>query len=109
MVANPIGGCRCDDARGKRQGRSDGRAPRVSDAPRLRSAAVSTVVVSGATGLIGGAVVAELTARGDTVVALARDPDSAARTLVPGLRTVAWPDPAVPPPAAALSGADAVV
>jgi uncharacterized protein (TIGR01777 family) len=70
---------------------------------------MSTVVVTGATGLIGGAVVRALTARGDAVVALARDPQRAREQLGPDTRVLAWPDAAAPPPVEALGGADAVV
>jgi uncharacterized protein (TIGR01777 family) len=64
------------------------------------------VVVTGATGTIGRAVVAALAARGDEVVALSRDPSQASLAL----ETHAWPRPAdEPPPAEVLAGADAVV
>jgi uncharacterized protein len=54
------------------------------------------VAVTGATGLIGSALVKELRARGDEVTELSRSTN--------------WPDPkAGPPPADALRGADAVV
>jgi uncharacterized protein (TIGR01777 family) len=50
-----------------------------------------------------------LTARGDTVVALSRNPESA-RQKLPGVDAHAWERPAqAPPPEAALSGADAVI
>jgi uncharacterized protein len=75
---------------------------------------MSTVAVSGATGMIGRAVIGELGARGDRVVALVRDPSSAgAKRLAEGggdtVRVVGWPDVSVPPPPEALNGADAVV
>ncbi|MEI2703573.1 MAG: TIGR01777 family oxidoreductase [Baekduia sp.] len=65
------------------------------------------VVVSGATGLVGRAVVAALAERGDEVTALARDPEAATRKL--GTDAVVWDPVTVPPPADTLSGADAVV
>ncbi len=65
------------------------------------------VTVSGASGLIGGALVAALRARGDTVTALSRDPGRAQAALgVPAFR---WDPVAEPPPATALAGRDAVV
>lgn len=71
--------------------------------------AVSTVVLTGATGMIGGALVSELVGRGDEVVVLARDPARASQALGPAVRTLAWPDPTRPPPIAVLDGADAVI
>lgn len=70
---------------------------------------MSTIVVAGATGMIGSALVAELSGRGDQVVALARNPATAQRTLPTAARIVAWPDASVPPDPQAFSGADAVV
>src|SRR5689334_18552191 len=72
------------------------------------------VVISGATGTLGGALLAALLGRGDEVVALTRDPRAAAERLPSvsgrGAGLVEWPDPpAAPPPAEALAGADAVV
>ncbi|HET6864774.1 MAG TPA: NAD(P)H-binding protein, partial [Solirubrobacteraceae bacterium] len=68
------------------------------------------VAVTGATGLIGQAVVKELQNRGDQVVALSRDADRARQTLGGQVEAHAWPNPlAAPPPEAALAGADAVV
>ena len=68
------------------------------------------VAVSGATGLIGTELVRALVQRGDDVIALTRNVDSARGALAPGVEPVAWPDPKVAaPPAAALDGADAVV
>ena len=64
------------------------------------------VAVTGATGFIGRALVAALRARGDSVVALARDPARAKEAL--GTEAVKW-DANEPAPAAALSGCDAVV
>jgi uncharacterized protein len=68
------------------------------------------VAVTGATGLIGRAVVKALAERGDEVVALSRDADRARRALGDRVQAHAWPDPmSAPPPEAALAGADAVV
>jgi uncharacterized protein len=68
------------------------------------------VTVTGATGLIGQALVKALSDRGDEVVALSRDADRARRTLGGWVEAHAWPNPtAAPPPAAALAAADAVV
>ena len=68
------------------------------------------IVVTGATGLIGRALVSAARARGDTVVALSRDQRRAEETLGGDVEVHAWPDPAAgPPPEAALAGADAVV
>ncbi len=68
------------------------------------------VAVTGATGLIGVALVRALGERGDQVVVLSRDRDSAARKLGGDVEIHVWADPkGSPPPAAALSGADAVV
>jgi len=68
------------------------------------------VAVTGATGTIGSAVVSELLARGDELVALTRDPDRARERLGERVEAVRWADPASgPAPAEALAGADAVV
>jgi uncharacterized protein len=68
------------------------------------------VVITGATGVIGRALVVALRARGDDVVALSRDDERARMALGDGVDVFAWPDPvAGPPPADALGGADAVV
>jgi uncharacterized protein (TIGR01777 family) len=68
------------------------------------------VAVTGATGTIGSAVVGALRARGDDVVALARDADAAARRLGAGVQIATWAAPdSEPPPAGALAGSDAVV
>ena len=68
------------------------------------------VVVTGASGLIGRALVAELRARGDDPVALTRDADAARSKLGPGVELHAWSEPEQePPPADALQGAAGVV
>jgi uncharacterized protein (TIGR01777 family) len=68
------------------------------------------VLITGATGTIGLALADALSARGDQVVALSRDPDRGQRVLGAGVQVFGWPDPnADPPPAAALEGLDAVV
>jgi uncharacterized protein len=64
------------------------------------------VAVTGATGVIGRAVVRELVERGDSVVALSRDRSKADLDV----EVVEWRDPKTgPAPAAALSGVDGVV
>ena len=66
------------------------------------------VTVTGATGTIGQALVRELTARGDEVTALSRNPERAASSL--GVEAQAWKDPkGEPPPLDSLRGRDAVV
>ena len=68
------------------------------------------VTVTGATGTIGRALVAELRARGDEVTALSRDAAAARERLGPDVDAHAWADPkAGPAPAEALAGRDAVV
>ena len=66
------------------------------------------VTLTGATGLIGSAIVRALQARGDGVTVLSRDPDKA-RAALPGVEAHAWRPLDEPAPAAALSGRDAVV
>jgi uncharacterized protein len=68
------------------------------------------VVITGATGLIGSALAKELAGRGDHVIALSRNRESAVRRLGTTVQVHVWADPVSdPPPAAALQGADAVV
>ena len=67
------------------------------------------VTVTGATGLIGGRLVAALTARGDEVTVLSRDPERARARLGHAVGAAAWDPVAGPAPAAALAGRDAVV
>lgn len=67
------------------------------------------VAVTGATGTIGRALVAELRRRGDEAVVLTRDP-ARARAALGDVEAHAWPEPAAQPaPAAALAGAGGVV
>jgi uncharacterized protein len=64
------------------------------------------VAITGATGTIGRALVSELTARGDEVTALSRNPAGAEFDV----ETLGWPDPKRErPPAGAFHGRDAVV
>lgn len=68
------------------------------------------VVITGATGTIGGAVCHALLARGDRVVAVSRDHDRAQAALGDQVEVHAWSDPVGSPPAArALAGADGVI
>jgi uncharacterized protein (TIGR01777 family) len=68
------------------------------------------IVVTGATGTIGGAVVRGLRERGVEVLALTRDPARAQERLGPDVQAHAWPDPsAQPAPADALRHADGVL
>ena len=76
---------------------------------------MSRVTITGATGLIGQALVAELLARGNDVTVLSRNPDGARDSLGRragsggSLDAVAWDPMAGPAPAEALDGRDAVV
>ena len=68
------------------------------------------VVVSGATGTIGGAAVEALLERGDGVVALPRDARDARERLGADVSVAEWAKPAQQtPPREALSGTDAVL
>ncbi len=68
------------------------------------------IVLTGATGTIGGAFARVLVGRGDQVIALTRDLDRGRQRLGEGIELHRWPDPATsPPPAVALTGADAVL
>jgi uncharacterized protein len=68
------------------------------------------VTVTGATGAIGRALVAELIARGDEVTALSRSADRVRDVLGHGVRASEWANPKdQPPPADALAGQDGVV
>jgi uncharacterized protein (TIGR01777 family) len=66
------------------------------------------VTLTGATGLIGAAIVRSLRARGDAVTVLTRDPDRA-RAALGDVEAHAWQPLREPAPGAALSGRDAVV
>ncbi len=71
---------------------------------------MSSVLVTGATGLIGVALTRALIQRGDSVIALSREPNRASGVLGAGVEVLAWRDPAAgPPDAAALAGAEAIV
>jgi hypothetical protein len=68
------------------------------------------VLITGATGTIGRALVAGLQARGDEVVALSRDARRADTALGASVEVHDWPEPErAPPPESALAGAAAVV
>lgn len=68
------------------------------------------VTITGATGLIGTAVVRALRDRGDAVVALTRNADRARERLSTDIECHSWPDPKhAPPPSEALAGSDAVI
>jgi uncharacterized protein len=66
------------------------------------------VLVSGASGFIGSALCDALLVRGDTVVALTRDPQRA-RSTNPSVTWHAWEPTLERPPAAAFEGVDGVV
>ena len=66
------------------------------------------VTLTGATGIVGAAIVRTLLARGDAVTVLSRDPDRA-RSALGDVEAHAWQPLQEPAPAAALSGRDAVV
>jgi uncharacterized protein (TIGR01777 family) len=66
------------------------------------------VTVTGASGLIGAALVAELRAHDVNVTILSRGAGDQS-TLAPGVETIRWDPLGEPAPAAALAGADAVV
>jgi hypothetical protein len=65
------------------------------------------VTVTGASGLIGSALVAELREQGAEVTVLSRDPSRAREEL--GVEAVGWDPLAEPAPVTALAGRDAVV
>ena len=65
------------------------------------------VTVTGATGLIGSALVKALKERGDEVTVLSRNPDRASRAL--GVEAVAWDPMTEPAPSAAINGRDGIV
>ena len=65
------------------------------------------VTMTGATGRVGGAIVAALQARGDEVTVLSRSPERARAAL--GVEAAAWRPEDEPAPAEALAGRDGVV
>jgi len=67
------------------------------------------VTLTGATGLIGSAVVAALRDRDDEVTVLSRDPARARGKLGAEVRALRWDPLSEPAPAQALAGCDAVV
>ena len=67
------------------------------------------VTVTGATGLIGRRLVAELRSRGDEVTVLSRSPERAREAFGGDVEAHAWDPVAGPAPTAALEGRDAVV
>ncbi len=67
------------------------------------------VTVTGATGLIGGKLVAALARRGDQVTVLSRSPDRARERLGAGIEAATWDPLGEPAPAAALAGRDGVI
>jgi uncharacterized protein len=68
------------------------------------------VAVTGATGVIGRRAIAAMLERGDQVVALTRDTESARKALGGDVELQAWADPKhAPAPAGALERADAVL
>jgi uncharacterized protein (TIGR01777 family) len=71
---------------------------------------MSRVVITGATGTIGKAVVKALQARGEEVVALSRERTRATSILGPAVEVHVWDEPqGSPPPPAALAGAAGVI
>jgi uncharacterized protein len=71
---------------------------------------MSVIVVTGATGTIGGAVCRALRERGDEVVVLSRDPERAEAVFEHDVTAFPWHEPtSTPPPAEAIAGADAVI
>ena len=66
------------------------------------------IVVTGGTGFIGQALCETLAARGDSLVALLRQPGSAG-TLPPGTERIQWNSTAGPPPPRVFAGVDGVV
>jgi hypothetical protein len=71
---------------------------------------MARVVVTGATGTIGGSVCRRLLARGDQPVALSRNPSTSKAKLPDGVEWHAWPDPVSgQPSSASLAGADAII
>ena len=68
------------------------------------------IVVTGATGTIGRQLVGALLTRGDSVIALTRNPEAARAKLPGGVELHQWADPThQAPPTVALIGSDAVI
>lgn len=67
------------------------------------------VVLTGATGLIGPAVIAQLRSHGDQITVLSRDPERARLALEDTVEVVGWSPLREQAPADALAGADAIV
>lgn len=67
------------------------------------------VTITGATGLIGSALVRRLRERGDEVTVLSRDPDRARERFGDGVDSMAWDPAGGPAPAEAFAGRDGVV
>ncbi len=67
------------------------------------------VTVTGATGLIGSRLIAELKARGDDVTLLSRSPQKARQAVGEAWNVLPWDPNAGPAPREALDGRDAVV
>lgn len=67
------------------------------------------ITVTGATGMIGRAVVSALTERGDEVTVLTRDTDRA-RSVLGDVEAISWENPmAAPAPPEALAGRDGII
>jgi uncharacterized protein len=67
------------------------------------------ITITGATGLIGSRLVADLLARGDEVTVLSRNPGRAREKLGRAVEALPWDPSAEPAPADALAGRDGVV
>jgi uncharacterized protein len=67
------------------------------------------ITITGATGLIGSRLVADLLARGDEVTVLSRNPGRARETLGPAVEALPWDPSAGPAPPNSLAGRDGVV
>ncbi len=71
--------------------------------------ATSRVTATGATGLIGPAVIAAMRDHGDEVTVLSRNPDRARERLGADVQALRWDPLSEPAPAEALAGRDAVL